>query len=805
MGKREGRAPAWLGPAAVALGALVLGASALLFASLTGSYDTLDLSDRRDMRTVASGIIVGAALVAYGVLEIAGRRRGASGGEACPGAPAGPARVRPEARPQPESRPQPEPSPRPEPRPAPSATPSPRPGGVSALDQVLPRAENVLSTLAYLVRETPEAFGDDQLELVRRTCSGESGPRLSARKLARNGRWWLASEDPWPSREDLDRTLAVEAALNLGADAARAAWPEDVSSTDERVGALLAAVADASPVEHLGSRFVTDLSAGADPDGEWVSRLAFADALENLPTPFRTEVSFRLCLDEAVLVAEAHVPRPGAFSFLPAEGRVDAGRAYAYDLALLIGRTALEAVPRVRRVVVNCGEFGGDEVVLSLELSRSTLGRMAAAERDRGIPSPGASLRVAPREDGWLGEVEPVVSLDDESLCPSGRYRAVELDGAPAPESLARACGVSRVCDLGVEEDAPRLEAWGRVAGHLGGTTEDLVSELVSLRGRTQDETVADACGRTARSLVSGALDASDAEGVMEVFVAGTPLEAAVSRSRSALSARDGEGADPDDLELALAALERELEAVDARCRDDEGTVWRSFGSRAERVAYNLGLADGRVVRLAPEACYQAHMASARILLELARPAEALAHAERACELGPLRPPAQIVRADCLVALSRLDEAARLLSDACARCACASDAGLYLYRLASVECRLGLEVAALACYRRSIELGGPMVAAARSEYGRLAGAAHETLAARRINPSAFSGEAVVRELRAAGLPEVSADAMLSRLAAATGACVDAGLFRPARELVACVAELRRDDALMDVADSLERC
>ncbi|HBO61292.1 MAG TPA: hypothetical protein DD645_01120 [Olsenella sp.] len=98
-----------------------------------------------------------------------------------------------------------------------------------------------------------------------------------------------------------------------------------------------------------------------------------------------------------------------------------------------------------------------------------------------------------------------------------------------------------------------------------------------------------------------------------------------------------------------------------------------------------------------------------------------------------------------------------------------------------------------------------MVAAARSEYGRLAGAAHETLAARRINPSAFSGEAVVRELRAAGLPEVSADAMLSRLAAATGACVDAGLFRPARELVACVAELRRDDALMDVADSLERC
>lgn len=812
MGRSKDRPiPMLAGVALIAAGVLFLGYAFFQYASIANdpSYAGVGWRDAYEMRDTARGMLLGLALVVLGILVVALRLRDRL---RAPRASREAEKDAAAAQPQRPAAAQTRPDPRPAPAPAPKAAPSPkRPdGGISPLDQVLPRSDDALATLRYFIVDAPDQLLGDQCELVRRTglADWEGEPRCGARRLARCGRWWLVPSGEGPRPSDMDRIWAMEAALNLGQDAARMAEPP--AALDERLHVLLAGVSRLEPVRHPGSRFLADATGGADPGGEWAARVAFADALENLPVPFRMIADFRLNVSEGLLGARAAVPRPAAFSFMPEEERVPLACAYAYDLALLIARTAFVASPSIRRVVVNCHEDESVECVLSADFGRSSLERASAARREGGLPGPFAELRHRPAADGWLAPVAPLLPFADRRLRPAERYRPVELSDEPCPEAVARACGARLRSELGIAESVARWDAWERVADDLGGlgdTTEGAVAALSGLRASASDASVIEACERTTRALVSGELDVEDADGLIECFVRGSALERAVRQAGPLVSA----AGEPDREELSRVAslLEDALAPVEAlgAYRDDERTAHRYFRSAPERVSYNLDCADGRAVRLVPDAYFLAHQYASVLERRLALPGSldrALAHAERAAELAPCTVEATIARADCLRDLGRADEAVRAVSGAAARCSTVDGLSLCLYRLAALVCDLGMVEASVACYRRCIELGRAQAEPARRELAALVEREREALAASRLDPATLAGERLARALEGAGLPAGGTGPLSDRLRAAAAACTDAGIFSVAHPLLRAYLQSadRRDDALADVLASL---
>ena len=805
--------PMLAGVGLIVAGVLFLVYAFFQYASIGGdpSYTGVGWRDTYEMRDTARGMLLGLALVVLGILVVALRLRDRLR------APSAPREAEKDAAPVPAPAPRPaaaptRPDPRPAPAPAPKAAPSPkRPdGGISPLDQVLPRSDDALATLRYFIVDAPDQMLADQCELVRRTgladWTGE--PRCGARRLARSGRWWLVPEGALLTPEDADRVWAVEAALNLGQDAVRMAEP--IARLDERLHVLLAGVSRLEPVRHPGSRFLATATEGAEPRGEWAVRVAFADALENLPVPFRMVADFRLNVSEGLLGVRVAVPRPMAFSFVPEADRPALARAYAYDLAMLVARTALAASPAIRRVVVNCHEDGSVDCVLSADLTRSSLERMAAAPREGGLPESSAELRFRPAADGWLTPVAPLLSFVDTQLRPAERHRPVELSDEPCPEAVACACGARLRSELGIAESVARWDAWERVADDLGGlgdTTEDAVAALSELRASASDASIVEACERTTRALVAGELDVEDADGLIECFVGGSALERAVRQAGPCVSAADERG--QEELSRVAGLLEDALAPIEAlgAYRDDERTAHRYFRSIPERVTYNLDCADGRAVRLVPDAYFLAHQYAAVLERRLALPGSldrALAHAERAAELAPCTVEAAIARADCLRAMGRTDEALRAVSGAAARCSTVDGLSLCLYRLAALAYDLGMVEASVACYRRCIELGRAQAERARRELGLLAQHEHEALAASRLDPEKLTGERLARTLEGAGLPAGNVEPLSERLRAAAAACTDAGIFSVAHPLLQAYLQApdRRDDALADVLASL---
>ena len=799
--------PMLAGVVLIVAGVLFLGYAFFQYVSIGGdpSYTGAGWRDTYEMRDTARGMLLGLALVVLGILVVALRLR-----DRLRAAPvsreaekdAAPAPV-PATTPTP-ARPAPAPAPKP-------ASPARRSdGGISPLDQVLPRSDDALATLRYFIVDAPDQMLADQCELVRHTGLADwtDEPRCGARRLARSGRWWLVPEGALSTPGDADRIWAVEAALNLGQDAARMTEPP--ATLDERLHVLLAGVSRLEPVRHPGSRFLAAVTEGADPRGEWAMRAAFADALENLPVPFRMVADFRLNVSEGLLGVRAAVPRPTAFSFVPEAERAALARAYAYDLALLVARTALAASPAIRRVVVNCHEDGSVDCVLSADLTRSSLERMAAAPREGGLPEPSAELRYRPAAGGWLAPVAPLLSFVDAQLRPAERYRPVELSDEPCPEAVVRTCGAHRRSELGIAESVVRLDAWERVAddfGGLGDTTEDAVAALSELRATATDASVIEACERTTRALVSGELDVEDTDDLIECFVGGSALERAVRQAGPLVSAADEPG--QEELTRVANLLEDALAPLEARgaYRDDERTAHRYFRSVPERVAYNLDVADGRDVVLVPDAYFLAHQYASVLERRLAVPGSldrALAHAERAAGLAPCTVETAIARADCLREMGRTDEALRAVSGAAARCSTVDGLSCCFYRLAGLTYDLGMVEASVACYRRCIELGRAQAERARRELGLLAQHEHEALAASRLDPEKLTGERLARVLEGAGLPAGNVGPLSERLRAAAAACTDAGIFSVAHPLLQAYLQApdRRDDALADVLASL---
>lgn len=691
--------------------------------------------------------------------------------------------------------------------PAPKAVPAPHPqehpqGGAADLSGMLAHADDALLALRDLMSHGDAQSTGALSQLLGHTelLSWEPPAPMGASKLRRNGRWWLTLQTDGPlSEQDCDRLVTLEAALNVNDDLSSRSWPEKMTP-EWRVASIFAGVADLQP--HEGAPSVADALAGdSDPNGEWAFRLRLADALENLPAPFRVEADFRANLAEGVAGISAVVPRPGCLSICSGSRGVAWARGYALRLALLLARRAFAASRAVRRVVVCCHEHGDDRTLLSLNLSKGDLGRLLAAARgtaleDRGLPDDPA-LTFSLDGSGWFLETNPALSLDDGLLCPPERARLVELDRTPTTAAILGSCGARQTCELGIMEKAPRVGAWNEVAGELGQTTQSAVARLMALREETRDLTVAEACSRVSAALVEGTADVSDRKALASLFVDGGPLAATVREVRRLL---DGKPT-PEQLEQALDSLDAALSPIEQTglYLDDGDCAYRYFNSLPERVTYNLQArrhADGRRVVLVPDEYYIAHVCAARILGALGRREEALAHAEELVRIAPATPDAALNKVRCLEEQSRIFEAADLLKETIRNPSTARDMAICFYRLAFMEWKLGRGDLSVACYQRAMELHADIAPQAARELSDLIETDGSGL-------SRLDDAEVIPALEASGIPAGPVDALRLMLRDATAACVDAGIFSVARALMGALLELTRDDALLDVYRSLQ--
>lgn len=666
--------------------------------------------------------------------------------------------------------------------------------GMQTVEALIQRSDDVAATLRDLVShgQSSADYGMLPALLVRSgLMDWEGAPRFSANRLRRNRRWWMSCDVDELTEDSYDRLIALEGALNLAADLAEGACP-DAPDDQGRIEALFRGLAGLSPLPAPKDR---PFPAG-EKDGEWATRLALSEWLENLPAPFRVVSAFQLNLDEGLACVDVAVPSPSCLALVaPGDEALQAAEArrYAWRLALTVARGAFAASPRIGRVGVNCVSHGARETLLSLLMDRGELDALLAGASAPGAgPVPGETCRVDVAEDGRMRPVRALLARSDGRLNPACRWDAVELDASNASQAVREACGAVRVSDLGINENARRVAVWNQLVGTLGATTADAVARLMSARDASEDQTVREACSRTCQALVDGTADASDHQALALVFVLGGPLDQA---QRQALDLA-GEDAGPADLERALGLLDAALVplAQTGSYADGPTRVFRYFNSAAERVRFNRTVADGRDVVLVPDAYYAAHSLAARVLTQLGRAEEAQVHADELARIAPITPDAALSRVRVLEAQERIFECVDVLVDALGYAATAREMSICLYRLAYMEWRLGRNRLAVACYERSMRLHGEIAGQAREELDELLDS--------EPGLSRLAPEECARELSAAGIPLGDADGARHAMEEAAAACVDARLMGISRAYLAVALEVDRDDALLGVYRSL---
>lgn len=667
----------------------------------------------------------------------------------------------------------------------------------ASLEALIQRSDDVASTLKDLVAhgQASADYGMLPALLVRSGLMGwEGAPKFTASRLRRNRRWWISCDVSDLTDESYERLIALEGALNVAADLAERPWPAGLVP-EARVVEVFSRAADLDPLD-----VKTDeaFASAGEKDGEWAARLALSEWLENMPAPFRVVSAFQLNLVEGLACIDVAVPAPSCFALVAPD---DAGaqaaeaRAYALRMALLAARGAFAASPRIGEVGVNCLRHGNNEPLLSMLVRRTELDGLLAYARNAATPELplGDACRASVRGDGWLDVIEPLLTRSDVRVAPKSRWQPIELMEVGTSPAVRDACGAKRICDLGINEDALRISLWNATVGELGSTTTEAVGRLMALKEANAGSTdVAAACDRVSQALVEGTVDVADRQGLAKLFAAGDALCQAQGQAAALM---DGEPT-PDDLERALAVLDGVLVplAQTGTYADTPTRVFRYFNSAAERVRFNKTVADGREVTLVPDAYYTCHSMTARVLTLLGRAEEGMVHIEEICRIAPVTTDAVLGRVRCLEAQERIFECADALCAAIGFAATTREMSICFYRLAYMEWRLGRNDLAIACYQRSIQLGGDVADQAAEELRDLL-SSEEGLS--RLPDSEVEGV-----LSAAGIPTGDAQGVRQAMGAAAAACVDAGLMGIARAYLGVALENDRDDAILGVYRSL---
>ena len=665
------------------------------------------------------------------------------------------------------------------------------------------RSEDLFATLRDLVRHA----SSDKRHLASMldaagVMSWPEAPACEGGRLSRNTHFWIRLSTDGLDDAQYDTLVTAEAALSVNQDLPELRTvpvesPEAIDASLRLLRQMPDQKIDRSSLTDEGLMRAYGTEDQDSQSGEWIVRSQVCNAAECVRTPFRVVYDLRANVRDGLAVLSLEIPRPRCMAiFTPEPARqVALARAYALRLSVLLARHAFDATKQIETVVVNCHEHESEETLLSLHLTRSLADTLYAVCRDakveQGFPTD-TSIR-ATFSGGWFAPVEPFVALDDPQATMEEARRFPELDQRVAPDAVRRACHAERICDLGINENAGRIEAWSDVRPRLGDSTEHAVSELVALRNASTDITVAEACTRTIQALVEGKAELDDLSSLASLFVDGSALDSAVARASQLIDDSDGH----EDPQAAVKLLEQALAPIEdmGGYLDDETCVYRYFGSVSERIHHNATVNEGgREIRLVPDAYFNAHSNASIAYGMLGDNERALAHADVCLRLAPTSTYATMRKVRVLESESRVYEAAELIVEALRHAVTPRDAAICHYRLAYMEWKLGREDLAVACYQRALTWDTEMAQQAREELNDLL----------ESNPQLerLSDEQADALLAREGIPLGCVRSDGEHTLGAAVACMDAGAFLSARPLMAVLFGMNGDDVVMGVYRSL---
>lgn len=671
------------------------------------------------------------------------------------------------------------------------------------------RSDDLFATLRDLVRRDghpePDLRKHHLADMLRAAGIMQltDAPTCEGGRLSRTGHFWIRANTDHLDDAHYDMLIATEAALSTNQDLADIREMNVADESAQLACAQLMVDMCDQRVERCdltkeGLRVCYhDENAAGTPE-EWVLRSSLSNACECLRTPFRVVCDFRSNLDDGLVVTSVEIARPRCFAIFTPDNdrRHGLARAYAFRLAYLIAAHALGASSRATHCIVNCHERGGEDVLLSMDVDRKMLPSLRKVAKstaiEGGFPSD-ARIRAA-FAGAWFAPVEPFVDLHDVSALPDGARTYPELDTREAPEAIVRTCGAKRICDLGINENAVRIDACDEIMPLLGDSTEKAVSQLVAARDAADDITVAEACTRTMQALVDGTGDLEDREALSALFINGSALDTAVRRAIDYLDDTKG----PENPEAAIKVLEAALAPIDDMgvYLDDDSCVYRYFGSFSERISHNTTIDEGgREIRLVPDAYFNAHSNLSIALGMVGRNEEALAHADTCLRLAPTSTYAAMRKVRVLESESRVYEAVELIIEALRHANTPRAAAICHYRLAYMEWKLGREDLAVACYQRSMSWDTDIVGQSKEELEDLLNASPEL--------ERLSDEQADALLAREGIPLGCVRTDGEHTLAAAVACMDNGAFYTARTLMAVLFGMNGDDVVMGVYRSLE--
>lgn len=598
------------------------------------------------------------------------------------------------------------------------------------------------------------------------------------------------------------RVLGIEAALNaaLLADAylvdSGSATEEDLVGLESRITTSIVA-----QVPSLDGDDPT-LDEG-NPNGEWSVRRGISSGIECARLPYRLMTDFRVNVAGGDVAFQVALASPDLFGTLAVVSGVGVVRAtadmrryaatdYNLRLGVFLAALAFHCSPTLERAWVagTVDTATAHACYYSVTFTRARIEQACADGFDpvELMRSCGASMD---EHAGRLEAVRQSFRLEDELFCPPARYDAVELSSRLLDATTSDALGTARVSGLSVDEGRRREALAADVTRGLTSSTEANVRMIMERAGSDPDPSVRGAAKRVVDMLIEGTLADDDPVGVSEAIIRGDALSTAAAHANERLAHHDPDGAE--------RTLMPQLMRIDAArtYEDTDTTEWRFFGSYVDRVIYNRLLATGRAILLAPAAYVDALVVSAFAELTRGSAEKAVAIARRAVRIAPLSVQACLCLSQCLGGANDTEGALDVIRELLRYAHDPQTIGLSYYQLAEIEWRLGKLNEAQACYLRALRFMPQALTVIGTELQALL--IHEGV----TSIAEPSYERLRATLAASGVPMAPTDEVSSVFFDAMRASMDAEIFPVAKNFMAELGSISRDDVYFGMLRSIE--
>ncbi len=442
---------------------------------------------------------------------------------------------------------------------------------------------------------------------------------------------------------------------------------------------------------------------------EWDLRYRLAQQLSHLPVVHSVSWQFDCSSSRRVACIDFVVPSSAMLAFIAQDvnDEIELNRLVkelSIRYAMMIARHAFFASSAIDRVIViGHGRMMRDRFV-SYELSRETFhsfyAELKSCNSEVALP-PGIAIDLD--SDGKMKPLSSETLLDSGSmpLSSSAEKRMIEFDGRGCSTALHLAMGARYRRDLGVHENAERIDIADALDAFADASTSDVVGYLLKRRDESEDDLTVEACNRLMTKLVEGELEISDEDEVRKVLLKSSKLDYCIERSLLAMN----EAEEQFDIRTnhALEILEDVLAPLDKSgiYQDDDDVVYRCFDSVFERVRYNLDSADEeRRLELVPSSYFDAHFLAAQHCLALGNLGKTQAHVDILLRIAPYSESANLLQTLIYEKRGCYQDAIDFASKAIESALHLDEAVGYLCRIATCAEKLGRFDLALLCYMR---------------------------------------------------------------------------------------------------------